>query len=177
MPAITYVEEFEPDVQARVRARFDRDMKALATLGFRELCFYREQFGLFSGILNLPTFLLMLSVREVMSLHKGLQAGASFILMYHQHPTTLALPFRMGVKLYTGFADRTLLISTNFGSCALPRPGSGVVKNSSRRTLTDAWDFHRQRIGDLVTEGKQVHRSVGFNDYVELSRQEEVALA
>jgi hypothetical protein len=43
MPAITYVEETEPDVQARVRARFDRDINTLATLGFRELCFYREQ--------------------------------------------------------------------------------------------------------------------------------------
>ena len=177
MPGITYVEEFEPKVQVKVRDRFGRDIDALATLGFRELCFYREQFGLFSGILSLPTCLLMLAKGEVVRLHAGLNASASFILMCHNDPATVVVPLALGMKLYTAFADRTVVISTTFPSCALPAPGSRVVKSPSRLTLKDAWDLHRQQIRKLEGEGKEVRRSVRFEHYVEMSRQEEGAVA
>jgi hypothetical protein len=176
MPAIVCNEELDPGVQAKVRARFSRDIEDLGALGFRELCFYREQFGLFSGLLSLPTFLLMWANREVMSLHPALQAGASFILMYHNNPATVAVPLRLGVKLYTGLTDRTLVISTSFASCALPRDGGSVIKNSAKRTLLETWGQHQQRIRETQAEGKQVSRSDGLQQYLEFSHQEDAAL-
>jgi hypothetical protein len=175
MPVVDYEEELDPTVQAKVRARFRGEMEGLAGLGFRELCFYRERFGLFSGLLNLPTFFLMWVNREVVSLHAGTQASASFILMYHDHPATVAVPLRLGVKLYTGFADRTLVISTSFPSCVVPRDGSAVIKHSARRPLHEAWAEHQRRVGETQTERREVARANGFEHYREFSRQEDAA--
>lgn len=176
MPAITYLQESDPQVQAKVRNRFRRDIEALAVLGFREVCCYREQFGLLAGVINLPMFLLMLACREVMQINRGLQASASFVLMTHPDPPTVVVPLRMGVKLYTSFADRTLVITANFPSCALPRPGTNVVKSAEKLALADAWSLHQQRIRALEAEGKRVVEPVGFDQYVEVSRQEETAI-
>jgi hypothetical protein len=176
MPVISYLEQPSLAVQTRVRARFARDIEALASLGFRELCYCSEQFGLFSSIITLPMSLLMLLKREVMTLDRGLRTSASFILMYHRDPAAVVVPLALGIKLYTAFTDRTLLISANFPSCAGSRPGSGVLKYSSKATIGEAWTAHQQRVRELEAQGKRIHPSVGFNEYVELSRLEETAL-
>ena len=174
-PPVSYIEESNPDVQRRVRARFKRDIATLAALGFRELAFYREQFGLFSTMLSVPMSVAMFLKREVMGLEKGLQVNACFVLMYHNQPATVSVPLALGVKMYTGFTDRTVLISSNFPSCAVSNEALGVLRNSSKAAIADAWAAHQQQVRALEADGKQTHRSVGFDYYVEVSRQEEKA--
>jgi hypothetical protein len=89
----------------------------------------------------------------------------------------VALPLGLGIKLYTRFTDRTLLVSTNFQSCAGSQPGSNVIKHSSTCTIDDVWAQHKQRIRDLEAAGKAIRSSVGFHDYVEASQQEEAAIS
>jgi hypothetical protein len=96
--------------------------------------------------------------------------------MYHSNPATVAVPLRLGVKLYTGAADRTLVISTNFRGCALPREGSSVIKDSAKRSLTEAWAQHQRRIREKQAEGKQISRSDRLEHYLEFSHQEDAAL-
>jgi hypothetical protein len=174
-PAISYIEERDPHIQTKVRARFRGDIETLAGLGFRELVFYREQFGLFSSVLSLPMSLLMLLKREVMRL-EGLRINASFILMSHTDPPTVCVPLALGVKMYTGFTDGFLLVSTNFPS----GPASGqsrVIKHSSKVPIAEAWATHQQSVRALEAQGKQIHRSVGFDYYVKVSQQEESAMS
>jgi len=177
IPAINYIEELGPDLHARVRARFARDIETLTGLGFRELSFYSEQFGLFSSFIGLPISLAMLLKREVIRLESGLQVRASFVLMFHARPATLALPLGLGIKLYTRFTDQTLLVSTNFPSCLVSQSGSNVVKCSSTSNIAGAWAEHQQQVRELEAGGKTVRRSVGFRDYVEASQQEERAVS
>jgi hypothetical protein len=175
MPPISYIEEWNPYVHQRVRARFRRDIDSLSSLGFRELALYGEQFGLFSTILSVPISLLMVLKREVMRVDRGLRVNASFILMCNDDPTTVALPLALGVKLYTGFTDGTVLLSTNFPSGAVSNQAVSVVKPSSKVATADAWVTHQRHARELEAQGKRIHRSVGFDYYVELSRQEETA--
>jgi hypothetical protein len=175
-PPVDYIEESNPDLHARVRSRFARDIEALAGLGFRELAFYSEQFKLFSSFVGLPMSLMMLMKREVMRLESGLRVRASFVLMSHSRPATVALPLGLGIKLYTRFTDQTLLISTNFQSCAVSAFENNVIKYSSKQSIADVWTQHQQRIRKLEAAGKTIRSSVGFDYYVEASHQEEAAL-
>jgi hypothetical protein len=177
IPSVDYIQEWSPDLHAKVRVRFGRDLEALTGLGFRELSFYSEQFGLFSSFIGLPMSLAMLMKREVMRLESGLQVRASFVLMSHANPATVALPLALGIKLYTRFTDHTLLISTNFHSCPISQQGSDVIKHSSKRTIGDMWTHHQLQIRELVAGGKAVRSSVGFDDYVEASHEEEAAVS
>jgi hypothetical protein len=113
--------------------------------------------------------------REVMRLEKSLQVNASFILMSHNDPPTVCVPLALGVKMYTGFTDRTLLISANFQSGAPSNEAVGVLRNSSKVAVADAWRTHQQQVLALEAQGKQAHRRIAFDYYVEISRQEEMA--
>ena len=116
----TYSQEFDASIHERVRRRFSRDREVLAARGFQELCFYNEQFGIASTLLALPVFLVMRLKGEVVRIRRRLDASATFLLMSHRDPQTIALPFAMGVNLYSAFTDGTLLISGNFRSCVEP---------------------------------------------------------
>jgi hypothetical protein len=174
LPPVNYIEERSHDVQVKVRARFRGDIDALAALGFRELTFYGEQFGLFSSVFSVPMWLMMLAKREVMRLTRGLQVNASFILMQHNNPATVSVPLALGVKMYTGFTDGTLLVSTNFPSC-VPDEAGTVMRASAKAAIADSWAGHQQRVRTLEAHGKQIRSPIGFEYYVEISRQEEMA--
>lgn len=175
MPQVAYDAEIDPRVQSKVRARFGRVTRELADLGFRELCFYHERFKLFSQLLSLPTFLLMWAYREVVRFHTGSEGKASFILMRHDEPATVAAPLRLGLKLYTGFTDGTLLISTSWLSCALAREGSGVIKDTGKRTVAETWAHHQHRVRGMELAGKEVTPSNDLEQYLEWSKLEDAA--
>ena len=168
-----YVLLTDSRLQSRIRGRYAADMEALAALGFRQLCFYVEQLGPLSAILQLPMLVLMLARREVLVFRPPLRLAAGFLLLHHTDPPAIALPMGMGVKLYTGFADQTILISYTFSSHALPRPGSQIIKVMTSGGLNEAWRLHRDRIRELETGGKSPITRVSFESYIALSRKEE----
>lgn len=89
-------------------------------------------------------------------------------------PSTIALPLGLGVKLYTGFTDGTLLVSASFASCLQPAVDS-VVKHASKVPLDEAWTLHQRRAEEMERQGKQILQALDFDRYVEMSRHEESA--
>jgi len=173
MPPTEYILTTDPRLQARVRARFAREIEALRGFGFRPLCTYLEQLEAFSALLRLPMLALILSHREVVVFPTPLRIAAAFALMHQPEPPTLATPMGMGVKLYTGFTDETLLISSSFQSYAVPRSGGRIEKLSSPGDLSETWRRHAYRVREIVANGKVPLAHASFDAYVEISRREE----
>ena len=82
-----------------------------------------------------------------------LQAAASFLLLRHTEPETVALPMGMGVKLYSGFADGTLVITASFVSTAVPRANTGVRKQAEEMSIPGAWQRHQERVAAFTANG------------------------
>ena len=174
MRSPAYVEQHDPKIQSRVRRRYARECSELAAQGFEELCFYSEQLGRYTSLLYFPMTLLMLYKGEVLGGHGRFDVGGSYMLMYHRHPSTIALPLGLGVKLYTGFTDGTLFVSASFDSYLQPSRDT-VVKHSSKLPVEEAWRQHQQRVAEAEAQGKQVRPASDFQRYVEMSRQEDAA--
>jgi hypothetical protein len=151
-----------------------RECDALAAQGFEELCVYSEELGAYSALLYLPMTLVMLFKREVLGGHGRFDAGGSYMLLRHRHPGTIALPLGLGVKLYTRFADGTLLVSASFASCLRPA-GDRVVKHASNVPLDEAWALHQRRVAEVERRGGQVLPALDFDGFVAMSRQEDGA--
>ena len=174
MQSISCVQQHDPRIQSRVRHRYSRECDALAVHGFEELCFCSEQLGSYSALFYLPMTFVMVLKREVRGGHGRFEAGGSYLLMRHRRPSTIALPMGLGVKLYTGFTEGTLLVSANFTSCLQPA-GDGVVKYASKMALDDAWTLHQRRVEEMENRGKQVLQALDFDSYLKMSRQEDGA--
>jgi hypothetical protein len=172
MQSIAYVPQHDRNIQSRVRRRYSREYEALAAHGFEELCFYSEQLGTFSAVRQLPMTLLMLINREVLGGHGHFDAGGSYLLMQHRRPATIALPLGLGIKLYTGFTDGTVLISANFDSCLEPGDDR-VVKHAATLPLDENWTLHQQRVEKIKRSGCHVVETLDFDRYVEMSRRED----
>ena len=166
-----YILATDPDFHSRVRARYVRDIESLTKLGFRHLCFYMEQLKAFSVIFRLPMLLLMLAHREVITIESPLRISPGFVLLYHTDPPTIALP--MGIKLYTGFTEGSILITCTFSNSGLPSPNPYIRRIETTKRLDEAWRIHQSNVREVEGNGKFVLPQVSFNSYVDMSRQEE----
>jgi hypothetical protein len=175
MPFVTYLRDVPARLQGRVRTRYADDNRRLAALGFSDLVFYAEV--LKARPSSYVMMILMGLRREVIFWHKGLRFGAAYLLMAHDDPFTVALPMGMGGKLYTPFTDGSLLIAASFPSEALPYGGRNVEKHTDLTSIENAWRDHRERVARAVAGGKTPRRVSTFDEFVELSLQEEGVLA
>jgi hypothetical protein len=173
MISTEYILATDPQIHSRIRARYARDIESLTRLEFHQLCYYIEQLKPFSAIFQLPMLLLMLAHREVLIIQSPLRISAGFILLYHTNPPTIALPMGLGIKLYTDFSDRSILISCTFPSPAVPRPSPLIRRIATTKGLDEAWRVHQSQIRDLEGNGKVVLSQISFNSYVDMSRREE----
>ena len=151
MKPITYVEDVPPAIARRVRARYADQVHAMEQLGFHELCCYSELLGDYS---------LLLQPRQ-RDLHADEAAKCCIAARVCRRlrrsscsatrmPETIALPMGMGVKLYSGFADGTLVITANFVSTAVPRANSGVRKQAEVMSIPRAWQRHQERVATFT---------------------------
>ena len=168
-----YILATDPQIHSRIRARYSRNIEALTMLGFRQLCYYIEQLRPFSAVFQLPMLLLILGHREVLIIQSPLRISLGFILMYHTNPPTIALPMGLGIKLYTDFADRSMLISYTFPSPAVSQQSPLIRRISTTKGLDEAWRLHQNQVRDLEGIGRMVHPQTSFNSYVDMSRREE----
>jgi len=136
MTAAEYVLATDPDFHSRIRARYSRDIESLTSLGFRQLCYYMEQLQPFSAVFQLPMLLLMFLHREVLTIQSPLRIAPGFVLLYHTDPPTIALPMGMGIKLYTGFTEGSILITCTFSNTGVPSLIRTYVGSKRPRDLT-----------------------------------------
>jgi len=173
MTPIEYVLITDPKIHSRIRARYLRDIEALTTLGFRQLCYYSEQLKPYSAITQLPMLILMLVHKEVITIQSPLRISAGFILLYHTDPPVIALPMGMGIKLYTNFADKSIQITCTFSSPAVPRPSSLIRRIATTKGLDEAWRLHQSQIREWEGNSQVVLPQTSFSSYVDMSRREE----
>jgi hypothetical protein len=160
-------------LDARIRARYQGDIAALEALGFRYLAGCLEIQGPFSAILQLPVLLLTLPKREILVFRSPLRMGIANALLYHHDPPAIVLCMGMGIKFYSRFSSGVLLITSTFQSYAVPRAGSNILKLNPSADIAQAWTAHGEAVRNLE-HGKGPARNLArFEDYVELSRQEE----
>lgn len=173
MPSTEYILATDPDVHSRIHARYARDIHSLTKLGFRHLCYYMEQLKPFSAILQLPMLILMFLYREVLTIQSPLRIAPGFALLYYTDPPAIALPMGMGVKLYTGFTDGSILLTCTFSNPGVLKSTPYVRRIETANGLEEAWQLHQDNVRELERNGKVVLPHVSFNTYVELSRREE----
>jgi hypothetical protein len=168
-----YILVTDSDFHSRIRARYTHDIESLTKLGFRHLCYYMEQLKPFSAVFQLPILLLMFLHREVLTIQSPLRIAPGFILLYHTDPPTIALPMGMGIKLYTGFTERSILITCSFSNAGVPSPSPYIRRIETTKGLDEAWRLHQSNVLDMESYGKVLVPQVFFNTYVDMSRREE----
>lgn len=167
-----YSEILDPNLQARVRNRYRSEIASLETLGFRHLACTLEALGNYSAILNFPILLLTLG-REVIVIQRPLRLAVANELLSNSNPPAIALCMGMGVKFYTAFSDKTLLISSDFNTYAKPHHFSTIMRLSPFPSIQDAWQAHREHVSAKVEQGVPCEAGASFRRYVEMSIQEE----
>jgi hypothetical protein len=168
-----YSQITDPDLQMKVRARYDRETASLRGLEFHHLAYCLEALGPLSAVYQLPVLLLTLPKKEVLAFPSPLRLAVACALLAHTEPPTIALCMGMGVKLYSAFTDGTILISATFRSQAVPDLLSPIIKSPPARNVEDAWAVHQGHVSALEGQGRVVSRAISFNDYVSISRLEE----
>ena len=173
MTSPEYILATDPDIHVRIRARYARDLESLTKLGFRHLCYYMEQLGPLSAVFQFPMALLMLLHREVLTIQSPLRISPGYSLLYHTDPPTIALPMGMGIKLYTDFTDRSILISCTFSNTAVPNPSPHIRRIATTKGIDEAWRLHQSNVRDIESGGRVVVPQISFNSYVDMSHREE----
>lgn len=168
-----YSEVTDLSLQSRVRSRYEREMTELRQQGFHHLAYTMEALGPLSAVYQLPVLLLTLPKREVLVFPPPLRLAVANVLLAREGPSTIALCMGMGVKLYTGFGDGTLVISSTFQSRAIPNPTSPIIKTPPSPRVEQAWSTHREAVRALEAQGKEVRLDLSFQAYVLLSHREE----
>ena len=79
----------------------------------------------------------------------------------------------MGIKLYTGFTERSILITCSFSNAGVPSPSPYIRRIETTKGLDEAWRLHQSNVLDVESYGKVVVPQVSFNTYVDMSRREE----
>ena len=125
-----YKQITDPKLQRRVDERYQQAIEDLLQLGFRYLgdCF--EVLGPYSVIYSFLIAALAYRKHQVLTFPPPLRLAVGNRLMSHADPPCVALT--MGTKLYTGFDDGTLLLSSEFVSMAKPRPKSPILRLAPR---------------------------------------------
>ena len=168
----TMEEVSSPGLQDKIWARFGRDIEALQALGFREGFFLCEISPPLSVIFRFPILTAMLIKREVVKL-RGLLRYASYhpVLLDEEVPT-YAFVFAMGVKLYTRFADGSVIISGNFASAAGVKAASHLAKYAAPLAVEENWILHRHRVQRAQGEGRIIDDRLSVEDFFEMEREE-----
>lgn len=167
-----YAQITENKLQGRVHTHYRRQIGELEDLGFRRPVYCLEALGPFSLILSFPILLLAFR-REVILVLRPLRLAVGNALLFHDDPPAVALCMGYGVKIYSELPDQTLLVSSDFSSAALPRPGVRIERVFPFSSIAAAWEAHRMRAAAAFGQARFAPRRLDFGRYVEMSRREE----
>jgi hypothetical protein len=168
-----YSQVTDPVIQSKVEARFGREIAGLRHQGFHHLAYALEALGPLSAIFHLPVLLLARVEREILVFPSPLRLAVANVLLARESPSTIALCMGMGVKLYTGFGDGSLLITSTFPSQAIPGPKSPIVRLPPSPSIEEAWRSHCAAVSAFEADGKAVQQDLSFMAYVSASHREE----
>jgi hypothetical protein len=158
-----------PELDRRVRVKYQNDIEQLNRLGFDYLCSDGESFPLFRLLFVFPVVILAIMFFDgmPMTITGGTILTAWPVLVARNRFAFATSPDGSHVKFLTAFRDGTLLVSLNYDGPA--SRGPGIIRQCAANTISDAWAKHQARIQALEAEGKQVDRRATFEDYVEMA--------
>jgi hypothetical protein len=175
-----YTEIADSRLQSRVLNRYRAEIAALEGFGFRQLAFKLEARGPFSALLNFLLLPLMRQAGEVLAFPFPLRLALANVLYIYSELPTIADCMGMGIKFYSNFSDRSLLISSTLPSHAAFQghdvSNLQIVRTPACRTPQEAWTAHQVRISEMEAQGKKMDIVSSFADYVEMSKREELDL-
>ena len=170
---IEHIQIFSPELEQRIRARYQSEISQLKDLGFDYLFSDGESFSLFRLVMLFPALIvfMMLCKREVMTVHDGTKILNCHPIFAARNRTAYACPGVFGVSFDTAFQDGTILLSKNSGDDNTR--GAMIVINCCKgASIADTWARHQERIVALEAEGKRVDRQTSFQFYAEMSHKE-----
>jgi hypothetical protein len=168
-----YQQIVDPRLLRRVAERYQAETDELQRMGFRYLGDCLEIMGPYSAVYLFLVVLLAHRKREVLTVPPPLRLAVGNRLLAHADPPCVALTMGMGTKLYTGFDDGTLLLSSDFASMAKPRPESPILRLAPAPTLAKAWQAHLRQAELLAAGSKRWITEMTFEMYVRWSTVEE----
>jgi hypothetical protein len=170
---VKYSQIHHQATRSRLEKRYEHEIIALKNLGFRHLAYCLEDHGPYSVITQLLVIPLALLKGEILIFKRPFKLASANVLLSTQSPSAIALCMGMGIKFYSGFSDGTLIITSNFTSSAVPRPGSKITRLRPQPTLKDTWAFHKKEVLNRLHEVTSLAEDMKFEHYVEMSAIEE----
>jgi len=171
---IRHVPILSPELDWRVRARYQSEIRELTRLGFEYLCSAGESFSLLRLLLVLPALVLALMQGQRMPMAlRGRLILVGYPVLVSRIKPAFVHPFGLGVKFFTGFQDGTLLVSGNYADPTARGPG--IIRQFQPGTVSEAWAAHQARIQALEAAGAIVNRPCGYDAYVEMSQRDTAA--
>jgi len=170
---IGHVQIFSPDLEQRIRTRYQSEIHQLNDLGFDYQFSDGETFPLIRLVLLLPALviIMMWRKREVMTIHEGTKYLVGHPVYISKNKTAFAEPSGLGTKFYTAFHDGSLLISTTYTDGGMPA-GPMIERHGQKASISETWASHQQRIAELETEGKRVDHQTSYQAYAEIEHKE-----
>jgi len=166
---IGHVQIFSPELEHRIRTRYQSEIGQLMDLGFSYQFSDGQTFSLFRLALLLPAipvFGLWLKGRP-MSVHGGTKLLIAYPILFCGNKTTYAEVGDSGVNFNTAFQGGTILVSKCYEDDSARGPM--IVKYAKKATISEAWAEHQKRIEAMEAEGKRVDRQSSFQAYAEIS--------
>ena len=173
---IEHVQIYSPEIEQRIRARYQSEISQLTDLGFNYLFSDGETFSLFRLVLILPaiTVIHMRCKGEVMTLHDGTKLLTGHPVLISKNKNTFGYTSGLGAKFYSAFQDGTLLVSKAYADADIPA-GPMIRKYARKASISDTWIEHQERISALESEGKRVDCQTSFQVWAEISEKETAA--
>ena len=170
---IEQVPIISPELDQRIRARYQTETAELGRLGFSYLCSYSAAFSAFRLLLLLPAFAVlgMMSKREVIRLRKDAKIEVCYPLMTARDNSAYAEASALGVKFYTPYADGSFCVSANYRSTNCDGPV--MTKCWRVASIAEIWLEHRSAIEAFEAAGRRVDRRIDFRTHAEMCRRED----
>jgi hypothetical protein len=174
---IGHIQVFSPELEQRIRRRYQSEIDQLQGLGFDYQFSDGETFPLFRFVLIFPALVVfaMWCKREVMTIHDGTKHLVGHPVYISKNKTAFAEPCGLGTKFYTAFQDGSLLISTTYAAVGMPA-GPMIERHGRKAGISDTWSAHQQRIAELEAEGKRTERQTSYQAYAEIEHKETAPL-
>jgi hypothetical protein len=169
----TYSQTTNKRIQSRLHKRYHTEISALQKLGFHHLAYCIEDHGPYSALTQFLVIPLALRKGELLVIKWPFRLASANILMATEYPASIALCMGMGTKIYSAFAEGTVVISSDFMSSAVPRPGAKLIRLPPQPTLAETWAFHKAEVLRKSREVDFLSETMTFGDYVLMSGIEE----
>jgi len=174
--SVSHDEISDPCVEQRVRVRYSSDIDELTSLGFSYAYTSGEGMALSHVLLIYPAFILLRARANgaVLTLGSGGKILLAAPVLISADRRTFAYPESLGVSFYTSFRNGSLLVTKNFD---LPVFGTAeYMLQASDATDTEAWQTHKERLGNLDTEANPANRDRSYQAFADIALREDAFL-